>query len=804
MEDHELDISRMHQVRITINRNGRIDGGRHLQLRPEWSLENLLYAAEKRLDLDATPSRVFNSDGMEITDLRMIEDGAIVFVSHGAGFIPPRSEGEEKEPTMDENGIPTLVAGYKVLGFLGRGGFGEVRVGEHQLTGERVALKLLRKSDMQDIGAAERTSTEIQCLTALRHPGIIRLIQRIETTRFLVLAFELMAGGDLFNYLVSLPTQKLSEEEGRPLFHQVVSAVGYAHNQHICHRDLKLENLLLQNPNQLDRIKIADFGLSDFYRPGATMRTNCGSLGYLAPEVFRGTSNAGPPLDVWSLGVILFAVLCGHLPFEGTELSPPPDRRPTEATVRKRILQGQIKLDYSLSPEAKDLLRRMLKVDPNERLSIPEVLTHCWLRHHASGGSPYASVLADIQPSGRQIPPPINSSSESSRTPQIWSPGGSTPPIDEPKHRNTPPMDEQKHHHGHIKQRHSTNLMSMSGPLPSTAADVGDDYSIETCGEEKRERGAKDIDERSGSRDGGRHRPTLSAIELSTSGRGGVALSPGRKPALGASLGPLPAGTGFQHKSRQPGDSRIEPLDRDQDRDNSENISSPILNSSMNIGGSPRSQTPSLMPLDSPSSRERERDARQIGSPRSSPQLVPGRRPEASLPQLVGRLGSRDADSKDEGFTDDSQPSIQQGRVRTSRSPNHYADLTQRAEDKDSANDHHIGGWGDATYPAPTRERGESKESKGSLKPLPSPRGVSRGRDLSPSSRDINNRDVNISNGKMHASEGRDGSGTSGPTLPLAAVSPPHAGRPGGHRQYRERESKSDGSDSLALPKSFN
>lgn len=112
-----------------------------------------------------------------------------------------------------------------------------------------------------------------------------------------MLVFELMEGGDLHNFLSkrgSTPQQmSLTEDEARPLFHQILSAVGYAHNQHICHRDLKLENILLKGVSTLSLVKIADFGLSDFYRPGVMRKSTCGTLSFLAPEVFRGTSNAG-------------------------------------------------------------------------------------------------------------------------------------------------------------------------------------------------------------------------------------------------------------------------------------------------------------------------------------------------------------------------------------------------------------------------------------------------------------------------------------------------------------------------------
>lgn len=113
----------------------------------------------------------------------------------------------------------------------------------------------------------------------------------------------------------------LTDDDARLVFLQVVHAISYAHNQHICHRDLKLENILLKGPS-LDVVKIGDFGLSDFYRPGATTKTEVGTLPFLAPEVFRGTSNSGPPLDVWALGVVLFTMLNGRLPFDAEDSTP--------------------------------------------------------------------------------------------------------------------------------------------------------------------------------------------------------------------------------------------------------------------------------------------------------------------------------------------------------------------------------------------------------------------------------------------------------------------------------------------------
>lgn len=192
-------------------------------------------------------------------------------------------------------------------------------------------MKFLRKSDiLRDLSALQLVSKEIHCLKALRHNNIIRLIHHLDSQHHVILVFELMEGGDLLHYMLQQEKKdpneseedrvSLSEENARLVFQQMLNGVSYAHNQRVCHRDLKLENLLLKEAS-LDCVKIADFGLSDFYRPGSVVKSDVGTLAFLAPEVFRGSANAGPPLDVWSMGVILFTMLCGRLPFDSAASS---------------------------------------------------------------------------------------------------------------------------------------------------------------------------------------------------------------------------------------------------------------------------------------------------------------------------------------------------------------------------------------------------------------------------------------------------------------------------------------------------
>ena len=210
-----------------------------------------------------------------------------------------------------------------------------MRLGQHIVTKEKVALKFMNKASMGSAGAAERVATEIHCLTALRHPSVIRMYQVINQVDFTVLVFEYAAGGDLFEYVTKSEMEHLTEGEARHIFRQIISAVAYAHNHNICHGDLKLENILLANravtssaganstatdsglekhegnhTNSCDlEVKVADFGLSMFVNRGEKSKAIGGSTSYMAPQVWNNEDIDGPALDVWCLGCILFAML---------------------------------------------------------------------------------------------------------------------------------------------------------------------------------------------------------------------------------------------------------------------------------------------------------------------------------------------------------------------------------------------------------------------------------------------------------------------------------------------------------------
>ena len=246
---------------------------------------------------------------------------------------------------------------------IGEGTFGKVRIGTHILTGEKVAVKVLEKDRITDVSDVERVAREIHILKIIRHPHIVQLYEIVETTKQLYLITEYASGGELYEYIVA--NNRINEVEACRLFQQVVSGVEYIHKLNIVHRDLKPENLLLDFTKN---IKIVDFGLSNTYKQGEKLKTACGSPCYAAPEMIAGKKYNGLQVDIWSAGVVLFALLCGYLPFED----------PNTANLYKKILNGDYTLPKFLSPQAKEIIKGILNLDPLKRFTIEEIKKHPW------------------------------------------------------------------------------------------------------------------------------------------------------------------------------------------------------------------------------------------------------------------------------------------------------------------------------------------------------------------------------------------------------------------------------------------
>lgn len=258
-----------------------------------------------------------------------------------------------------------ILPNYKLGKTLGIGSFGKVKIAEHALTGHKVAIKILNRRKIKSMEMEEKVRREIKILRLFMHPHIIRLYEVIETHSDIYVVMEYVKSGELFDYIVE--KGRLQEDEARRFFQQIISGVEYCHRNMVVHRDLKPENLLLDSNWN---VKIADFGLSNIMRDGHFLKTSCGSPNYAAPEVISGKLYAGPEVDVWSCGVILYALLCGTLPFDDENIP----------NLFKKIKGGIYTLPSHLSPLARDLIPRLLVVDPMKRMTIREIREHPWFQ----------------------------------------------------------------------------------------------------------------------------------------------------------------------------------------------------------------------------------------------------------------------------------------------------------------------------------------------------------------------------------------------------------------------------------------
>jgi len=236
----------------------------------------------------------------------------------------------------------------------------------HTLTGTKVAIKILDKRKIKTPEMADKVQREINILELCHHPHVIRLYEVIDTPSDIFMVMEYVANGELFDYIVD--RGRLPQDDARRFFQQIISGVEYCHYRRIVHRDLKPENLLLDNNNN---IKIADFGLSNVMIDGNFLKTSCGSPNYAAPEVISGHLYAGAEVDVWSCGVILYALLCGTLPFDEESIP----------NLFRKIKSGMYSMPSHLSEPSRDLILRMLVVDPMKRITLSEVRDHRWFRH---------------------------------------------------------------------------------------------------------------------------------------------------------------------------------------------------------------------------------------------------------------------------------------------------------------------------------------------------------------------------------------------------------------------------------------
>eukprot|EP00948_MAST-09A_sp_MAST-9A-sp1_P001012 g1012.t1 len=256
---------------------------------------------------------------------------------------------------------------------LGEGTFGKVKFGRHLATGQPVAIKILERSRIKEDADVRRVGREIMILQRIRHDNIVQLYEVIYTKQQIYLIMEYANGGELFDYIVK--HGRVPERKAANFFHQICDGVNYLHSMNVVHRDLKPENILLQELNGEWQVKVVDFGLSNVFDGGVLLKTACGSPCYASPEMIRGEKYYGPKSDIWSLGVILFALVCGFLPFEDENT----------ARLYHKIGHAQFEIPNFVSRSVRDLIRRILCVDLKKRYTIAKIRAHPWMKQADTG-----------------------------------------------------------------------------------------------------------------------------------------------------------------------------------------------------------------------------------------------------------------------------------------------------------------------------------------------------------------------------------------------------------------------------------
>ncbi|MBE7179670.1 MAG: protein kinase [Terriglobus roseus] len=406
--------------------------------REQSSVINRIVTSDPQEDVAREKERMKEAHGMAATGLGLVGSEGVDDASRGATVASaPATAGASSSKTKDGKPRKEMKFGDYVLGqTVGEGEFGKVKMGWKRDGGVQVAIKLIRKETLGIVpNRLPKIYREINILRNLQHPNIVRLHEMVETQRHIGIILEYASGGELFDYILN--HRYLKDQAARRLFAQLVSGVGYLHKRGIVHRDLKLENLLLDRNRN---IIITDFGFANTFNPkdelgeeteyrlgdkefirtagldrqdteghrrGDLMQTSCGSPCYAAPElVVSDTLYTGRKVDVWSCGVILYAMLAGYLPFDDDPANPEGDNI---NLLYKYIVSTPLTFPEYVTPHARDLLKRILVPDPRKRADLFEVARHSWLGEYFSVVEFITSSTTD--PSEVQNAPQVNSES---------------------------------------------------------------------------------------------------------------------------------------------------------------------------------------------------------------------------------------------------------------------------------------------------------------------------------------------------------------------------------------------------------
>mmetsp|Transcript_29235 Transcript_29235/g.46608 ORF Transcript_29235/g.46608 Transcript_29235/m.46608 type:complete len:367 (-) Transcript_29235:399-1499(-) len=252
----------------------------------------------------------------------------------------------------------TLVDGYRLGQTIGKGSYASVKAAKCTTSRRKVAIKIVPRSNVDD-----KLEAEISNHSKLHHKHIVEIIDVVRKDHATCIVMELASAGSLYDYIVCSP--QLTEEKARRTFQQLIAALDHCHAHNIVHRDLKPENILMDHDGN---VKLADFGFSAKIGEGELLSESCGSPNYVAPELLKKKRSYRFEVDIWSCGVILYALLCRQLPFD----------EPNIPDLFRRIQNADYIVPGFMSDDAKDLVGKMMTVDPNERITIAEIKTHPW------------------------------------------------------------------------------------------------------------------------------------------------------------------------------------------------------------------------------------------------------------------------------------------------------------------------------------------------------------------------------------------------------------------------------------------
>ena len=253
---------------------------------------------------------------------------------------------------------------YKYGRIIGRGAFGKVNIGLNVLTGRIVAIKSFNKKNIISESAKKKILYETNLMRGLFHPSVTKILETFESEKYMLIIMEYISGGNLQNFVKK--RRKLGEKTAKILFRQIIQGIKYIHSRGIVHRDIKLENILLDLNNI---VKICDFGVGKLIKPSTILKDQCGTPVYMAPEIIKGQGYHGFPVDIWSAGVALYIMLSGALPFN----------KDKENGLQYSIVNNDIAKINGVSDEANDLLKNILEKDPNKRFTANQILEHPWM-----------------------------------------------------------------------------------------------------------------------------------------------------------------------------------------------------------------------------------------------------------------------------------------------------------------------------------------------------------------------------------------------------------------------------------------